>query len=208
AEAREADGVVAVLTGQDLAETQGSLPCAWPITEDQKAPPHPAVAVDRVAFSGEVVAVVIARSAAAARDAAELVDVEYDELPAALELRAAADDVTLAHPDLGTNRSATWTFDSAEAGTGENVEDAIRDAEVLIEREYRQQRLIPSFMEPRSTVVDPTGEQVVMWSATQVPHILRVMLAMTLGVSESKVRVIAPDVGGGFGGKLQVTPEE
>ncbi|MFD1718726.1 xanthine dehydrogenase family protein molybdopterin-binding subunit [Georgenia deserti] len=208
AEARKADGVVAVLTGQDLAETQGSLPCAWPITEDQKAPPHPAVAVDRVAFSGEVVAVVIARSAAAARDAAELVDVEYDELPAALELRAAADDVMLAHPDLGTNRSATWTFDSAEAGTGENVEDAIRDAEVLIEREYRQQRLIPSFMEPRSTVVDPTGEQVVMWSATQVPHILRVMLAMTLGVSESKVRVIAPDVGGGFGGKLQVTPEE
>src|SRR5699024_2402968 len=71
-----------------------------------------------------------------------------------------------------------------------------------------QQRLIPAFMEPRSTVVDPTGEQITMWSATQIPHVLRVMLALTLGISESKLRVIAPDVGGGFGGKLQVTPEE
>ncbi|TQL51555.1 xanthine dehydrogenase family protein molybdopterin-binding subunit [Ornithinicoccus hortensis] len=206
--AQESPNVVAVLTGQDVKDIQGSLPCAWPVTEDQLAPPHPAIAVDRVAFAGEVVAVVIARSAAAARDAAELVDVDYEDLPAVLDLKAAAADEALAHPDLGTNVSATWTFDSAEAGTGADVEDAIRDAEVLIEREYRQQRLIPAFMEPRSTVVDPTGEQFVMWSATQVPHILRLMLAMTLGVPESKVRVIAPDVGGGFGGKLQVTPEE
>ena len=206
--ARAADGVVTVLTGQDVAGEQGELPCAWPITEDQKCMGHPAVAVDQVTFAGEVVAVVVARSAAAARDAAELVDVDYEELPAALELRAAARDEVLAHPELGTNVSAVWTFDSAAAGTGSDVEDAIRDAEVLVRREYRQQRLIPSFMEPRSTVVDPTGEQFVMWSSTQVPHILRTMLAMTLGVSESKVRVIAPDVGGGFGGKLQVTPEE
>ncbi|MBA2695933.1 MAG: xanthine dehydrogenase family protein molybdopterin-binding subunit [Actinobacteria bacterium] len=208
AEAKQAPGVVAVLTGADVADSQGALPCAWPITEDQLAADHPAIAVDRVAFAGEVVAVVIARSPAQARDAAELVDVDYDELPAVLDLRKAAADETLAHPDLGTNRSATWVFDSKEAGTGTDVEDTIRDAEVLIEREYRQQRLIPSFMEPRSTVVDPTTEQVTMWSSTQVPHILRLMLAMTLGVSESKVRVIAPDVGGGFGGKLQVTPEE
>ncbi|WP_131106557.1 xanthine dehydrogenase family protein molybdopterin-binding subunit [Ornithinimicrobium sufpigmenti] len=209
--ARESEGVVAVLTGEDLKDQQGSLPCAWPITEDQKAPPHPAVAVDRVAFSGEVVAVVAARTAAAARDASELVEVDYEELPAALELKAAAADETLAHPDLGTNKSATWVFDSAEAGTGEDVDAAIEQARqdgVVIEREFRQQRLIPSFMEPRSVVVDPTGEQFVMWSSTQVPHILRLMLALTLGVPEHKIRVIAPDVGGGFGGKLQVTPEE
>lgn len=211
--AKESPGVHAVLTGEDVKDLQGSLPCAWPITEDQKAPPHPAIAVDRVAFSGEVVAVVIARSPAAARDAAELVDVDYEELPAVLDLRAAAADEggVLAHPDLGTNKSATWVFDSAEAGTGESADAAIEAARadgIVIEREYRQQRLIPSFMEPRSTVVDPTGEQLVMWSATQVPHILRLMLAMTLGIPESKVRVIAPDVGGGFGGKLQVTPEE
>ena len=206
--AREAPGVVAVLCGQDLKDHQGELPCAWPITDDQKCMAHPAVAVDRVAFAGEVVAVVAARTAAQARDAAELVDVDYEELPAAVDLREAAADQVLAHPELGTNTSATWVFDSAEAGTGGDVEEAIRDAEVVLEREYRQQRLIPSFMEPRSTVVDPTGEQFVMWSSTQVPHILRLMLAVTLGIPESKVRVIAPDVGGGFGGKLQVTPEE
>ncbi len=209
--AREAPNVVTVLTGRDVAEEQGGLPTAWPITEDQKAAVHPSIAVDRVAFAGEIVAVVVARSAAEARDAAELVEVDYEELPAALDLKEAAEDQVLAHPDLGTNRSAFWQFDSAEAGTGSSVDDAIaqaRDGGIVIEREYRQQRLIPAFMEPRSVVVDPTGEQTTMWSATQVPHILRVMLAMVLGVSESKVRVIAPDVGGGFGGKLQVTPEE
>lgn len=210
-QAKSAPGVITVLTGQDVKDEQGSLPCAWPITPDQKSAPHPAIAVDRVAFAGEVVAVVAARSAAEGRDAAELVDVDYAELPAVLDLKQAAAGAPFAHEELGTNVSATWVFDSAEAGTGADVEDAIakaREGGIVIEREYRQQRLVPAFMEPRSCVVDPTGEQVVMWSATQVPHILRLMLALTLGVPESKVRVIAPDVGGGFGGKLQVTPEE
>lgn len=207
-EAKKSPGVIAILTGNDVAETQGSLPCAWPITPDQKAPPHPAIAVDHVAFAGEVVACIIARSAAEARDAVELVDVDYDELPVVLDIEEAHADNVLAHPDLGTNRSATWIFDSGEAGTGGNAIEAIDGSDVVIERTYRQQRVIPAFMEPRSVVVDPTGEQITMWSATQVPHILRLMLAMTLGVPESKLRVIAPDVGGGFGGKLQVTPEE
>ena len=209
--ARTAPGVVAVLTGADLADEHGSLPCAWPITPDQKAPHHPAVAVDRVAFAGEIVAVVVARTNREARDATELVDVEYDDLPVVLDLEAAHAGAPYAHPSLETNDSAHWVFDSGEAGTGSDVKDAIAQARedgVLIERTFRQQRLIPAFMEPRSTVVDPTGEQVVMWSATQVPHILRLMLALTCSIPESKVRVIAPDVGGGFGGKLQVTPEE
>jgi aerobic carbon-monoxide dehydrogenase large subunit len=208
-EASRATGVVLVLTGQDLADEQGSLPNAWPITDDQKAPSHPAMAVDRVAFAGEIVAAIIARSAAEARDAAELVDVEYDELPVVLDLEAAAQEgATLAHPDLGTNVSATWVFDSAEAGSGSDVDDAIRAAEVTIERTYRQQRLMPAYIEPRSVLVDPTHEQITMWSATQIPHILKLMLALTTDTPESKLRVIAPDVGGGFGGKLQVTPEE
>ena len=166
---------------------------------------------DRVAFAGEIVACVIARTPAEARDAAELVDVDYEELPAALDLKAAATDEVLAHPDLGTNKSALWVFNSGEAGTGGNVDEAIEKARgdgIVIEREYRQQRLIPAFMEPRSVVVDPTSEQMTMWSATQIPHILRFALAATTGVPESKIRVIAPDVGGGFGGKLQTTPEE
>ncbi|GAA2337443.1 molybdopterin-dependent oxidoreductase [Saccharopolyspora halophila] len=207
--AREMPGVAAVITGRDIADEQGSLPCAWPITDDMKAPTAPPMAVDEVCFAGEAVAVVAARSAAEARDAADAIDVDYEDLPVVLDMPSAIrSDSPLVHEDLGTNKNATWTFDSAEAGTGGDVEQALAAAEVRVEREFRQQRLIPAFMEPRSVVVDPTGEQITMWSATQVPHILRVMLAMSLGVSESKIRVIAPDVGGGFGGKLQVTPEE
>ena len=143
--AKSAPGVIAVLTGADVKDIQGALPCAWPITADQKSQPHPAIAVDRVAFAGEVVAVVIGRSVTAARDAAELVDVDYEVLPAALELKAAAADEVLAHPDLGTNTSAFWQFDSATAGTGGNVDEAIAAARIdgiVLEREYRQQRLI------------------------------------------------------------------
>ncbi|MFZ2504465.1 MAG: xanthine dehydrogenase family protein molybdopterin-binding subunit [Nocardioides sp.] len=209
--AKAAENVVGVYTGKDLEATQGVCINAWPITKDQVAPTHTPVAIDRATFAGEIVAVVVARSAAAARDASELVDVEYAELPAALDLKEAAADTVLAHPDLGTNKSAYWVFDSSEAGTGGDVEEAIAAARaggIVIEREYRQQRLIPAFMEPRSVVVDPTGEQITMWSATQIPHILRFALAATTGVPESKIRVIAPDVGGGFGGKLQTTPEE
>ena len=207
--ARAMPGVVAVFTGADLAAEQGSLPCAWQITEDMKAPPAPSLAVDTVNFAGEAVAVVVARSAYEAHDALEAIDIDYEELPIVLDLAtAAADGADLVHPDLGTNISATWTFDSAEAGTGGDVEQAIRDAEVVVQRTFRQQRLIPAFMEPRSVVVDPTGPQITVWSATQIPHILRLMFAMTLEIPEHKLRVIAPDVGGGFGGKLQVTPEE
>jgi carbon-monoxide dehydrogenase large subunit len=209
--AADADGVVAVLTGTDLAASQGVNINAWPITADQVTPTHLPVAVERVACAGEIVAVVVARSAAAARDAAELVDVDWEELPAVLDLKEAAADTVIAHPDLGTNKSAFWRLDSAEQGSGGDVDEAIaraRENGIVIEREYRQQRLIPAFMEPRSTVVDPTGEQMIVWSATQVPHILRFAIAATMGIPESKVRVIAPDVGGGFGGKLQTTPEE
>ncbi|GAA4414715.1 xanthine dehydrogenase family protein molybdopterin-binding subunit [Actinokineospora soli] len=207
--ARSMPGVVAVFTGRDFADEQGSLPCAWPITEDQKAPDAPSLAVDEVNFAGEAVAVVVARSRYEAADALAAIDVDYDELPVVLDMRAAVEEgADLVHPDLGTNTSAVWVFDSAAAGTGGDVNLAIAEAEVLIERTYRQQRLIPAFMEPRSVVVDPTGEQYTMWSATQIPHILRLMVALTTGTPEHKVRVIAPDVGGGFGGKLQVTPEE
>jgi len=209
--AEDSVNVVEVFTGAEVADEQGSLPNAWPITPDQKAPAHPPVAVGRVSFAGEIVAVVVARTASEARDAAELVDVEYDELPAALDLKEAAEDKVLAHPDLGTNKSAFWKFDSGEAGTGGNVDEAIEKARadgIVIEREYRQQRLIPAFMEPRSVLVDPTGEQTTVWSSTQIPHILRFLMSAVLGIPESKLRVIAPDVGGGFGGKLETTPEE
>jgi carbon-monoxide dehydrogenase large subunit len=207
--AKQMPGVLGVFTATDLGAQDISMPCVWQVTPDMKSPQAPPLAVDTVHFAGEGVAIVVARDAASAEDAASAVEVDYDELPPLLDIEAAlADGATLVHPELGTNRNALWVFDSAEAGTGGNVEQAIRDAEVVIKRRFHQQRLLPSFMEPRSIVVDPTGEQLTMWSATQVPHIVKTMTALTLGLPEHKVRVIAPDVGGGFGGKLQVIPEE
>jgi carbon-monoxide dehydrogenase large subunit len=212
--AKESPGVLGVWTGPELPGSEAGLPCAWPITADMKAPTHPAIAQDTVRFAGEVVAVVAARSAAAARDAVDLVHVEYEDLPVVLDMEAAlAEGAPLVHPDLGTNENATWVYDSGATGAGEDVEAVIEAARndpdsVVVQRRYRQQRLVPAFMEPRSTVVDPTGEQITMWTATQVPHFVRIFMALVTGVPESKIRVIAPDVGGGFGGKLQFTPEE
>ncbi|ATY10338.1 carbon monoxide dehydrogenase [Amycolatopsis sp. AA4] len=203
-------GVVAVYTAADL-DPEGAIgmPCAWPITPDMAAPRRPVLAADRVNFAGEGVAVVVARSSAEAHDALEAIEVEYDELPPVLDLEAAlAEDAPLVHEELGSNKNAFWVFDSAEAGTGGNVEEALSSSEVVLKRRFRQQRLVPAFMEPRACVVDPTGAQLTMWSATQVPHILRVMSALTLGIPEHRLRVIAPDVGGGFGGKIGVLPEE
>ncbi|RZT88618.1 carbon-monoxide dehydrogenase large subunit [Pseudonocardia sediminis] len=213
-EAEKAPGVYGVYTAADLGAEAVGMPCAWPITPDQKAPQRPVLGIGRVSFSGEGVAVVVARSLAEAKDAAELVEVDYDPQDAILDMEAASKDgADLVHPDLGTNVSATWVFDSGEAGTGASVDEAIKTAEadpdsIVVKRRFRQQRLIPAFMEPRSCVVDPTGEQITIWSATQVPHILRTMTTVTLGIPESKLRVIAPDVGGGFGGKIGVLPEE
>ena len=212
--AKQVPGVVAVFTGADLDAEQSSLPIAWPINSEQQPPKHPSIAVDKVTFAGEIVAIVVARSAATAKDAVELVEVDYDPLDPVLDMEAALrDDAPLVHPDLGSNKWAYFKLDSAEAGTGGDVDQAIAaadkaDDQIVVRRRFRQQRLIPAFMEPRSVVVDPNAEQLTMWSATQVPHIVRTMTALLLGIPEHKLRVIAPDVGGGFGGKLQVIPEE
>ena len=213
-EAKAAPGVFGVYTAADLGLQEVGLPCAWPITPDMKSPQRPPLATDTVHFAGEGVAVVVARTPTEARDAGELVEVDYDPLEPVLDMEAAlADGATLVHPDLGTNENATWVFDSGEAGTGASVTDAVAAAEgdpdqIVVRRRFRQQRLIPAFMEPRATVVDPTGEQLTIYAATQVPHILRTMTAVTLGIPEAKIRVIAPDVGGGFGGKIGVLPED
>ncbi|WP_328607352.1 xanthine dehydrogenase family protein molybdopterin-binding subunit [Amycolatopsis sp. NBC_00345] len=210
AAAKGEPGVIAVYTGRDLdPESAIGMPCAWPITPDMKAPRRPVLAADQVNFAGEGVAVVVARTSAEAHDALEKIDVEYDELPVILDMEAAlAEGSPLVHEELGTNKNALWVFDSAEAGTGTGVEEALASSEIVLKRRFRQQRLVPAFMEPRACVVDPTTAQITMWAATQVPHILRVMSALTLGIPEHKLRVIAPDVGGGFGGKIGVLPEE
>ncbi len=208
-EAKDRPGVLAVFTGQDFVETQGNLPCAWPVTPDMVNPGAPSLAVTQVNHVGEAVAVIAARSKAAAQDALEAIDVEYEPLPAVMNMEdALAEGSPLVHPNTTSNRSYTWAFEAGEAGTGEPIQPALDNAEVTVTRRFIQQRLIPAFMEPRSTLVQPVGEGVLVHSSTQIPHILRTMLALTLGIEEQKVRVVAPDVGGGFGGKIPVTPEE
>jgi carbon-monoxide dehydrogenase large subunit len=209
APALERPNVIAAFSGRDVAETQGVLACAWPVTEDMVAPTYTPLAVDEVRHVGECVAVVVARDRASAADALEAIEVDYEPLPVVLDMESAlADGSALVHSDKGTNKCYTWIFDSAEAGTGGNAAQAESEAEIVIKRRYVQQRLIPASMEPRSVIVDPSGGEFTVYSATQIPHIVRFLLAATTGTPEHKIRVIAPDVGGGFGGKIGATPEE
>jgi aerobic carbon-monoxide dehydrogenase large subunit len=212
--AEQSPGVLGVYTGADLGVEAVGLPHAWPLSPDEKAPQRPLLANGTVHFAGEGVAVVVARTLAEARDAADLVEIDYEPLEPVLDMTAAvAEGANLVHPDLGTNKNTTWVFDSAGAGTGSDIDAAIAAAEadadsIVLKRRFLQQRLIPAFMEPRSCVVDPTGEQLTIYAATQIPHILRTMTAATLGLPEAKIRVIAPDVGGGFGGKADMLCED
>ena len=200
--ARSMPGVIAAFSGADFADEQASLPCAWPVTPDIVIPPHPPMATEEVRYVGEAVAVVIARDRYTAADAIAAVDVNYEPLPPVLDMRAALEEGSPKVHEAG-NKSYTWPFVQGD------VDAAFRDAPVVIEREYRQQRLIPCAMEPRAVVAstDVAGD-VTLWSATQIPHVLRFALSAFFGIPEQKIRVIAPDVGGGFGSKLQVTAEE
>jgi aerobic carbon-monoxide dehydrogenase large subunit len=203
---REAPGVIAAFSGEDLAEDwAGPLPCAWPVTEDINLPSHWPLARDKARYVGDGVAVVVAETRELAADAAELVVVDYEPLPAVVDPEAAlAEGAPLVHDDFGTNRCFTWTLAAGE------VDEAFAGAAATVKERYRQQRLIPNAIEPRGVVAQPspaTGE-LTLFSATQVPHILRVTLSGVIGIPEAKLRVVAPDVGGGFGSKLNVYAEE
>ncbi|HEY8407146.1 MAG TPA: xanthine dehydrogenase family protein molybdopterin-binding subunit [Gaiellaceae bacterium] len=199
-------GVVAAWTGADLSEDwAASLPCAWIPTEDTHALEHKPVAVDKVRHAGDAVAVIAATSRAAAEDAIELVEVDYEPLPAVADAEAAlAEDAPLVHEEFGTNRCYTWRLDAGD------VDRLFDEAAVTTKGRYRQNRLIPNAIEPRAVFVTPipASGDYTLWSTTQVPHIARTTLSMVTGISEAKLRVIAPDVGGGFGSKLDVYAEE
>ncbi|MFI6476632.1 xanthine dehydrogenase family protein molybdopterin-binding subunit [Nonomuraea sp. NPDC050663] len=199
--ARQLPGVVAAFSGRDFAAEQGSLPCAWPVSEDIVIPDHPPMAYEEVRYVGEAVACVVATSRYQAADALEAIEVDYEPLPAVLDMNEALTGTSPKVHDQG-NQAFTWKF-----GQGD-IDAAFRDAPVVIDRTYVQQRLIPTAMEPRAVVCTTDGQSFTMWSATQIPHILRFLLAATTGIPEHMIRVIAPDVGGGFGSKLQVTAEE
>ncbi len=200
-------GVVAAFSGADLRDQWASpLPCGWPVTPDMKNPPHLPLAVDTACYVGDAVAVVVATSEYAAHDGAEAVLVDYDPLPAVVDLEEAASDRVLVHDELGTNIAYTWELAPDAAA----VDAAFAAAAHTVSARYVQQRLIPSAMEPRGVLVvpQPFGGDYTVYSATQIPHILRVMLALTVGVAETDLRVVAPSVGGGFGSKLNVYAEE
>ncbi|HEY7380376.1 MAG TPA: xanthine dehydrogenase family protein molybdopterin-binding subunit [Gaiella sp.] len=203
--ARAAEGVIAAFSGAELRDDwKAPMPCAWPVTPDMKSPEHFPLAVEEACYQGDGVAVVLAESRALAKDAAELVEIDYEPLDAAVDVwESSQDGSTRAHQSLESNVSYVWKLET------DDVAAAFDAADVVVKRRYYQPRLIPNAMEPRAVAarLEPNGD-VTLWSTTQIPHILRALAAATLGFSEAKLRVIAPDVGGGFGSKVDVYAEE
>ena len=181
-QALAAEGVVAAFSGQDLAEdVPAGLPCAWPVTEDIKLPTHWPLARDKARYAGDGVAVVLADTAALAKDAAELVEVDYEPLDAVTNVGKALDDgAPLVHDEFESNECYVWTArrrrgrrSSSRTPTSPSPSATTRTG-------------CPNAIEPRGVLVQPVPAQgeYTVWSATQIPHILRVLLAMTLGIPE------------------------
>ena len=202
--AEAADGVVAVYTGEQLADQLGSLICGW-VVPDTKEVPHPPLAVGKVRCVGDAVAAVVANDPAVAADAAALVDVEYEPLDAVANAEEATKDgAPLVHDEVENNVGFEW-----EVGGGD-VDDAANNSEVRVSQRIVNQRLIPNSMEGRAVIADfnPGTNQVTLWTSSQIPHLVRLLLALVTGHPEHQIRVIAPDVGGGFGSKLYLYAEE
>ncbi|MBZ5579877.1 MAG: xanthine dehydrogenase family protein molybdopterin-binding subunit [Acidobacteriia bacterium] len=201
--ALELPGVVAVFTGADVKEV-GPVPCAAGLP-GLRVPHHHILAQDRVYLVGHPVAVVVATDRYIAADAADLVEVDYQELPAVADPeKALAPGAPAVHPQWPDN--VAFTFHQEGGDTAK----AFQDAEVVVKQRITSQRLIPTAMETRGVVADwKAGEKsMTLWSSTQVPHLLRTLLAGMLGMPENRLRVITPEVGGAFGSKLNVYAEE
>jgi carbon-monoxide dehydrogenase large subunit len=205
------EGVIAVYTGQDLLDGKesfpcGSIPCGF-TPPQTKTPLHHPLAVDKVRHVGDGIAVVVAESPYIAADALDLIDVDLDPLPAVVDGRAAMDEgAPLVHDDLQQNLSFHWPLGDEDA-----VNEALSSSDHVVELEFINQRLIPNAMEPRACVAqwDSADETMTVWTTSQNPHTIRLLLgAFTLGIPEHKLRVISPDVGGGFGSKIFHYPEE
>jgi carbon-monoxide dehydrogenase large subunit len=166
---------------------------------------YPAICKDEVKYAGDVVAVVLASDKYLAVDALELIDIDYEPLGAVVDMEQALQPGSpLVHEDMGTNECFSLTIPWGDYAA------ASAKADVVVKRRFINQRLIPSTMEPRAVVAAPMGmsDEVQIWTSTQIPHVLRVLLALVTGIPENNLRVVAPDVGGGFGAKLQIYREE
>ncbi len=202
--ARQHPGVFAVFTGQDLEGKVNPVPCAWlPPDSELKVPPYLALAKDTVRYTGDGVAAVVASSPYVAKDALDLIDVEYEALPVVTTQDAAlAEGAPQLHADAPGNQAFHWKFASGD------VDAALRDGEVILHQRFVQQRLIPNAMETRGDVAQwiPGADEMTLYSTSQNPHIARFLLSVTNGIPENKIRVISRDVGGGFGSKIPFYP--
>ena len=205
--ALELDGVVAVFTGQDLIDGGvGQLPCGW-VVPDCKIPERWPVVPDRARHVGDAVAVVVADNPYVAEDALELIEVDYEPLPVSMGARATTEyRAQQLHSEIPNNTAYSWAL-----GDEDGMRRAFAEAAHVVELDLINQRLIPNAMEPRACMAewDDTMEEMTVWTTSQNPHPIRLLLSgFTLGIPENKLRVISPDVGGGFGSKIFHYPEE
>ena len=209
--AREMDGVAAIFTAADIGDDLGPLPCGWAVAQadggPMNAPAHPVLATDRVRYVGEPVAVVLAETKAAAGAAADAVMVEIDELDPVVDAARARDaDAPLLHDDAPRNTAFQWELGDAAA-----VESAFKAAAHVTELSLRNNRLIPNAIEPRAALAeyDAGNDFLTLYTTSQNPHLARLVLSAFVGLTpEHRLRVVSPDMGGGFGSKIFVYSEE
>ncbi len=210
--AADMPGVLRILTGEDFAEV-GGIPCGWMVTDrfgqPMLEPKHPVLAQGKVRHVGDPIVAVVAETLAQARDAAEAVVVEIEELPAVIDMKAAlAEGATLVHEEIGSNLCFDWGFIEDNRAA---VDAAIKGAHHVTTLELVNNRLVANPMEPRVAIgeYDAADEQHTLYTTSQNPHVIRLLMgAFVLGIPEHKLRVVAPDVGGGFGSKIYHYAEE
>ena len=211
AAAKAADGVLAVFTGEDMAaDGVGGIPCGWGVANKDGSPmaepAHPALAVGKVRYVGDQVSIVIAETYSQAKDAAEQIAMDLEELPALINMDDALASSTLVHDDAPGNMSYDWGLGDLDA-----VEEGFKNAARVSKIDIVNNRLIPNAMEPRAGIgeYDPATGEYTLYTTTQNPHVIRLLMgAFVLNIPEHKLRIVAPDVGGGFGSKIFHYAEE
>ncbi|MEM7034857.1 MAG: molybdopterin cofactor-binding domain-containing protein [Chloroflexota bacterium] len=207
-QAKALDGVVGVFTGQDVVDSgvPGVVPVGW-VLDGLAQPAHPLLAVDTVRYVGDGVAIVVAEDRYTARDAADLVEVDYEPLDAVADVATAADaGAPLVHTDVSNNIAFDW-----EIGDKAKTDEAFANAAHTATLALRNNRLIPHAIEPRAALADYNSilGELTLYMTSQNPHIHRLLLSLaSLGLPEHKMRIIAPEVGGGFGSKIHLYPDE
>ena len=197
--------VVAVLTGEEAQQSAGTVPCLWTIPPDLKIPKQPTLALKKVLYVGQPVAVVVATSRGAAIDAAQQIEVDYEPLPAVTDVeKALAPGAPILHEEIGTNQASAFKLAAGD------VDKAFAEADVVVKERLVNSRMAGAPIEGRGVLAEynPGSGELILRTSTQIPHFVKMLLAGALKMKEQKVRVITPEVGGGFGTKLNFYNEE